>query len=145
MENCAYFWPVAFVSCLVSLYLLTASMMGFMNDMAVLDVFSMQLSCTQLIWVQKVIVYHQVASSSVNTNLSCRLNNSICKPHMGRKIVRFYWCWVIISTPTILFEILDRAVWQQECVLSETMSKRCSNLWLKYELLWWGASKWYRI
>ena len=45
------------------------------------------------------IVSHQVASSSVNTNLSCRPNNNICEPHIGRKIVRGIKWRVVIFFP----------------------------------------------
>ena len=37
------------------------------------------------------------------TRLSSRSNNNICKPHIGRKIIK--WCVVKIFFPAILFEI----------------------------------------
>ena len=58
----------------------------------------------------------------LRTRLSCRPSNNIRNSHIGRKIVRdIKWCIVIFS-PQIPFEILDRAAWRYEWVLSGTMT-----------------------
>ena len=54
-------------------------------------------------------------------SLSCRLNNNICKPHIGRKIVRdIKWCMVIFFH-TIVFDISD--LYDDMMILSATLLK----------------------